>query len=50
MSQLSPEEEEKILNSAPRGTFALLLVFALLFTAGWLFMYLYMFMQHGPIN
>ena len=50
MSSLSPEEEEKILHSAPKGTFALLLVFGLLFTAGWVFMYLFMFLKHGPVS
>lgn len=50
MSQVTPEEEEKILNSAPKGTFALLLVFIALFTGGWLYMYIYMFLTHGPVN
>lgn len=50
MSQMTPEEEEKILNSPPKGTFALLVTFIALFTAGWLYMYLYMFLAHGPVN
>lgn len=50
MSQLTPEEEEKILHSAPKGTFALLLVFAAIFMGGWLYMYLLMFLKHGPVN
>ena len=32
MSQLTPEEEEKILHSLPKGTFALLLVFLVLWS------------------
>jgi len=50
MNNLTPEEEEKILHSVPKGTFALLLVFGLVFAAGWLFMYLVMFLGHGPVN
>lgn len=50
MSSLSPEEEEKILHSAPKGTFALLLVFAALFMGGYLYMYFYMFLKHGPVS
>ena len=34
MTNLTPEEEEKILKGAPKGTFALLLVFAVLFMGG----------------
>ena len=48
--QLTPEEEEKILHSKPVGTLALLLVFGLLFVAGWLFMYLVLFLGHGPVS
>jgi hypothetical protein len=50
MSQLTPEEEQKILDSSPVGTFALMLVFAALMLAGWGFMFFYMFLQHGPVN
>ena len=50
MSQLTPEEEQKILNSSPVGTFAQLLVFAALMMAGWGYMFFYMFLEHGPVN
>jgi hypothetical protein len=50
MSSLSPEEQEKILHAKPKGTFALLLVFAVLFMGGFLYMYFYMFLLHGPVN
>lgn len=50
MSQLTPEEEQKILNSRPVGTFALLLVFSALMLAGWGFMFFCMFLEHGPVN
>ena len=50
MADLTPEEEEKILHSKPVGTFALLFVFGLLFVGGWLLMYLYLFLDHGPVS
>lgn len=50
MARVSPEEEEKILHSAPKGTFTLLFLFAILFMGGWLYMYFYMFLTHGPVN
>jgi hypothetical protein len=50
MNRLTPEEEQKILDSKPVGTFALLLAFAILLLAGWGFMFFYLFLQHGPVN
>jgi hypothetical protein len=50
MGELTPEEERKAIESAPRGTFALLLLFALLMVAGWAFMFFYRFLQHGPVS
>jgi hypothetical protein len=50
MSQLTPEEEQKILNSAPVGTFALMLLLGVLMLAGWAYMFLFMFLEHGPVN
>jgi hypothetical protein len=50
MNQLTPEEEEKILHSLPKGTFALLLVFAAIFVAAWAFLFFVRFMSHGPIQ
>lgn len=50
MSQLTPEEEEKILHSVPKGTFALLLVFAVMFAAVWAFLFFVRFLSHGPIQ
>jgi hypothetical protein len=50
MSELTPEEEQRILNSAPKGTFALLLLFALLMLAGWAFMFFFMFLENGPVS
>jgi len=50
MSQLTPEEEQKILNSAPTGTFALMLLVGALLLAGWAYMFFFMFLEHGPVN
>ena len=50
MNQLSPEEEQKILNSLPWGTFALMLLIGALMFAGWAFMFFGMFLEHGPVN
>jgi len=50
MNQLTPEEEQKILNSAPVGTFALMLLLGVLMLAGWAYMFLFMFLEHGPVN
>ena len=50
MSQLTPEQEQEILDSPPKGTFALMLLFGVLMFAGWAFMFFYMFLAHGPVN
>ena len=50
MIQLTPEEEQKILDSPPRGTFALMLLVGVLMFAGWAYMFFGMFLEHGPIN
>jgi hypothetical protein len=50
MNQLTPEEEQKILNSAPTGTLVLMLLVGALIFAGWAFMFFGMFLEHGPVN
>ena len=50
MSKLTEEEEKAILNSAPKGTFALLLAVMLFFVAGWAAMYFMVFLARGPIS
>ena len=50
MNQLTPEEEQKILNSPPTGTFALMLLVGALILAGWAYMFFSMFLEHGPVN
>lgn len=50
MSRLSREDEQEILASPPRGTFALLVVFAVLFVACWLLLYFGRYMVLGPVS
>ena len=50
MSQLTPEEEEKILHSSPKGTYALMLLLALAMAAGWALLFFGRFLAHGPIS
>lgn len=50
MSQLTPVEEKKALESAPKGTFALMLLLAAVFAVGWAFLYFERFLVHGPVN
>ena len=50
MSELTPEEEKRILEAPPKGTWALMLLLALSLLAGWLLMYFGRFLSHGPIS
>ena len=50
MGEPNPDEEKKILESSPRGTMTLLVIFAIASTLGWLYMYFGMFMTHGPVT
>ena len=49
MNDLSAEQQEAI-KDAPKGTFALMLLLAVLMAAGWVFMFFFMFLQHGPVR
>ena len=50
MSKLARKEEQKILASPPKGTFALLLIFAVLFLTCWLLLYFGRYMVLGPVS
>jgi len=50
MNQLSPEEEQKILDSPPVGTFALMVLVGALIFIGWVYMFFGIFLEHGPVN
>ncbi len=49
MSSLSQEEQQAI-KDAPKGTFALMLLLAVLLGGGWIYMFFFMFLQHGPVS
>ena len=49
MSQLTPQEQEAI-KDAPKGTFALMIVLAAARAAGWVYMFFFMFLKHGPVS
>ena len=50
MSELTEEEQRRIMESPPKGTWATLLVIGLLLLAGWLYFFFGLFMSHGPVN
>ncbi len=50
MSELSEEEQRRIMESPPKGTFAIISIYAGVFTVAWLFLYFVRFMGHGPVN
>ena len=49
MSHLTAEQQEAI-KDAPKGTFALMLLLAASLALGWVFMFFFMFLEHGPVN
>ena len=50
MVELTEEEQQRILESPPRGTWAIILLIGLALLAGWLFFFFEIFMSHGPVN
>lgn len=49
MSDLSPQEQEAI-KDAPKGTYALMVLLAIAMSAGWAYMFFFMFLKHGPVS
>ncbi|WP_029408578.1 hypothetical protein [Thiomicrorhabdus sp. Milos-T2] len=47
MDQLTDEEKKKILESSPRGTWAILAIYAVLFVAGWLYFWFGLYIPRG---
>lgn len=43
-------KESHSAEGAPKGTFALMIVLALLMAAGWAFMFFFQFLAHGPVH
>ena len=50
MVDLTPEEQEEAIAEAPKGTWAILLVYAAIMVIGWLAMFYGFFLPHGPVN
>lgn len=50
MDELSEEQKRRIMETPPRGTWAILLIFGVLFLAAWLLMYFGVFMPRGPVT
>ncbi len=50
MNQLNEEERKKILESAPIGTWVLMLTVGVSMVIGWLFLYYGVFLPRGIIN
>ncbi len=46
---LSEEEQKKILESPPKGTWFLIMIIGLIFTLAWLYMYFGLFLGRGPV-
>lgn len=49
-SPLSEEEQKQILESPPTGTWAILAVYMVLFTLGWLYLWFGVFVPRGLVN
>lgn len=50
MTDLTDEEQRQILESPPRGTWAVILVIGIAMLLGWLYFFFGLFMSHGPVN
>lgn len=50
MSELSEDEQRRILEAPPRGTYAVILVIGVAMLLAWLYFFFGIFMSHGPVN
>jgi len=50
MTELSEEEKKRIMASPPKGTFAIILIYAAIFGVAWLALYFVRFLGHGPVS
>ncbi len=50
MVELTQEEKEAAIAEAPKGTWAILLVYAVFMVLGWLYMFYGYFLSHGPVS
>jgi hypothetical protein len=49
VNQLSEDEQRRILEAPPRGTWALILTIGIAMLLGWLYFFFGLFMSHGPV-
>lgn len=50
MKELTEEEQRRILEAPPRGTWAVILVIGVAMLLSWLYFFFGLFMSHGPVN
>ncbi len=50
MVKLTQEEQEQAIAEAPKGTWAILMVYFVFMVLGWLYMFYGYFLPHGPIH
>lgn len=50
VNPLSSEEEKKILESPPKGTFFLLFLYGLAIAVAWFWLFIFRFLAHGPVS
>lgn len=50
MREMTEEERRRIMESPPKGTWAIILIIGLSMVAAWLYFFFGVFMSHGPIN
>lgn len=50
MEKLTEKEEKEILESPPRGTLAIMLIYAMLFVLGYLYFWFGLFLPRGAVN
>lgn len=48
--QLTPEQEKKILESPPKGTLFIILIFGAIFMIAWLVLFFGRFAANGPVH
>ncbi|MEE9352177.1 MAG: hypothetical protein V3U78_07950 [Thiotrichaceae bacterium] len=50
MVEMTPEEQAAAIAEAPKGTWAILSVYAVFMVLGWLYMFYGYFLPHGPVS
>lgn len=50
MSELTDEEQRRIMESPPKGTWAIILIIGFSILAAWLYFFFGVFVSHGPVN